>query len=905
MLVQQQQPDRVESQPTGERGSVSLELVLLAPALILLVLFVLWAGRGGRAGLVADLAAGEAAVVASLCCEDGEDPAAAAEREKVVQQVLAGRPGLDFLCVHGIQGAQLDTSGDGFVDEEWLEAFEPEIDGAARGVGAIGVRFECETDGAVAPLRGLFPNVSFFGQATEVIAIPPQPILTVEETEDDEGDTADPSAETLTFLFELSAPTSQTVDVYYKTTTLTATPPDPTHAKSTDYTEVTTEQSTTIPANTLSITVDIEITRDDIYELDETFELEWRIVPSKPCAADAPRLSNPKPDNAAIECTQGHTDYEKPVDPLTRAVMLAKDVDQWKPLQPTVGTIRNDDGKPTLTVSSPAEDEGTPLDFTVGLSKATALDVAFDYQTKDDSSPGARQATDDSSGCTLGSSKDCDYQVTQGSVTIAADETAAPSTTVSVPTGADTDGEGDETFVLEATVTNGNAIPPTVEGTGTIVDTEPKISIADRLGSGTDEGTDIDFTVTLNTSATSPVTVDWVTTSAVTVQPPTARAMSGSNCSNTLVPDYETGSGTVTFPIGNASQTITVSTCDDLRDEPQDERFGVQLSNVSSNASILDGFAQGRINDNDAEPEVSVAVSPASVDEGNPLEFKVTLNAVSELTVEVDYAVTDVTTAYDTSDCNNGDYCIDSPHSTSGTLSFPAGYTERIITVQALNDGNSEVDETLQVALSNPQRATLGTPSTATGTIIDYKPHRISIADASALEGNDLVFTVTVNPVLNQAITLDYVTADSTATAGDDYTAVASTTLTIPANTATATISVTSLTDTVNEVADETFFVNLSNAGPTNFVAFDDNTAVGTIQNVISRDLCMVNAATVSRRPGAGVRGRARRVQHHHPHLCRKIQHRDRHRQLEHPRRHGQHRRGRPRRLRGGHRAPR
>ena len=56
----------------GERGSASLELVLVLPVLMLLVVFVLWAGRGGRAGLVTDLAAGEAATVAALY-SDAED----------------------------------------------------------------------------------------------------------------------------------------------------------------------------------------------------------------------------------------------------------------------------------------------------------------------------------------------------------------------------------------------------------------------------------------------------------------------------------------------------------------------------------------------------------------------------------------------------------------------------------------------------------------------------------------------------------------------------------------------------------------------------------------------------------------------------------------------------------------
>ena len=85
----------------SERGNASLELVLVVPVLMLLVVFVLWAGRGGRAGLVTDLAAGEAATVAALYSDDPTDHA---ERERVVEQVLSARPGLDYLCIDGARG---------------------------------------------------------------------------------------------------------------------------------------------------------------------------------------------------------------------------------------------------------------------------------------------------------------------------------------------------------------------------------------------------------------------------------------------------------------------------------------------------------------------------------------------------------------------------------------------------------------------------------------------------------------------------------------------------------------------------------------------------------------------------------------------------------------------------------
>ncbi|MYL03308.1 MAG: hypothetical protein F4011_03885, partial [Acidimicrobiaceae bacterium] len=95
-----------------DAGSVSLELVLLTPVLVLLTLFVLWAGRGGRVALTADLAAEEAATAAAVCCEEG--PGGNLDREALVQDMLETRPGLGFLCVGGLHpGAPPDDGGSG------------------------------------------------------------------------------------------------------------------------------------------------------------------------------------------------------------------------------------------------------------------------------------------------------------------------------------------------------------------------------------------------------------------------------------------------------------------------------------------------------------------------------------------------------------------------------------------------------------------------------------------------------------------------------------------------------------------------------------------------------------------------------------------------------------------------
>ncbi|MGB5722055.1 MAG: Calx-beta domain-containing protein [Woeseiaceae bacterium] len=90
----------------------------------------------------------------------------------------------------------------------------------------------------------------------------------------------------------------------------------------------------------------------------------------------------------------------------------------------------------------------------------------------------------------------------------------------------------------------------------------------------------------------------------------------------------------------------------------------------------------------------------------------------------------------------------------------------------------------------------------------------ISVADATLVEGDsgasDLEFSVTLSVAASLDVSVDYSTADGTATAGEDYTS-ASGTLTIAAGATTGTIVVPVLGDTEDEI-DETLTVTLSNA---------------------------------------------------------------------------------------------
>lgn len=106
----------------------------------------------------------------------------------------------------------------------------------------------------------------------------------------------------------------------------------------------------------------------------------------------------------------------------------------------------------------------------------------------------------------------------------------------------------------------------------------------------------------------------------------------------------------------------------------------------------------------------------------------------------------------------------------------------------------------------------------------------ININNVSIVEGNSgssqLIFTVTLSVATSTTVTVNYATADDSATAGSDYQA-ASGTVTFNPGVTSQPIAITVFGDTAIE-PDETFFVHLSNAVGGNIVG---SPGVGTIVN--------------------------------------------------------------------------
>jgi hypothetical protein len=141
-----------------------------------------------------------------------------------------------------------------------------------------------------------------------------------------------------------------------------------------------------------------------------------------------------------------------------------------------------------------------------------------------------------------------------------------------------------------------------------------------------------------------------------------------------------------------------------------------------------------------------------------------------------------------------------------------------------------EPNETFTVTIANPSNGATISDATATVTIMNDDPRpTLSIGDATKVEGDsgttDFNFPVTMENVSRTGTVVNYSTADGTATAGSDYTAVSNGSITIPAGQTSGTITVAVNGDLDGEPY-ETFTVTITSS-----TLIDDGTATGTIQN--------------------------------------------------------------------------
>ena len=338
----------------------------------------------------------------------------------------------------------------------------------------------------------------------------------------------------------------------------------------------------------------------------------------------------------------------------------------------------------------------------------------------------------------------------------------------------------------------------------------PSLSISDVTQAETDAaGATFTFTVTLSNPNGQTVSVNATTANGTA----TADGV-GADGDYVALPVPQT----LTFLPNETIKTVTIVVNGDTVSEAH-ETFFVNLSGASG-ATIADGQGVGTIQNDDG----ALLISDVTKAEGNssvtPFTFIVSLQNASIKPVTVDYATAEGTATA------GGDYAA-----ANDTLTFAAGQTSQIVTVNVTGDTAEEPDETFFVNLSNATSATIA-DTQGVGTISDDdRLPTISIGDVSKAEGHrgstPFMFTITLATASTQTVTVNYVTANGTATTGDkDYTATSGTLTFTPGQTSkTVTVSVKG--DRKVE-GNETFFINLSS--PTN-ATLADGQGQGTIVN--------------------------------------------------------------------------
>ena len=442
-----------------------------------------------------------------------------------------------------------------------------------------------------------------------------------------------------------------------------------------------------------------------------------------------------------------------------------------------VGTITNDDPQPQISINDASASEGsgggtTAVTFTVSASSAVSGGFTINYAVNDGSATTA----------------DSDYVDGSGTLSFTGSET---SKTITVNVNRDSKVEANESFTvtLSNLAAGSSATLSDSSGTGTITnDDSSSISIS---SASANEGSAVGFTVSLSNPIDAAVSLTGSTSNGT---------------ATTADTDYTAVSSVYTVPANTTSYTINVNTTQDAKVE-LDETFSLAISGLNSNgrnASIGSGnSATGTIVNNDL---ATVSIGSGSAAEGSNISFGISLDN------PVDAAVSFTVTGSD-----GTALAADSDYTQSGVVwTVPANTTSYTVTVATTSDSKVELDETLSAVLSglsaggrNVQFTGGAASISGAGTITNNDSATVSIAAASANEGEQLSFGVTLSNLVDSAISFTATTSNGTATtANSDYTAVAST-ITVPANTLSYQVAV-STTENTRVERDETLTLALS-----------------------------------------------------------------------------------------------
>ncbi|WP_206751552.1 beta strand repeat-containing protein [Trichormus variabilis] len=461
---------------------------------------------------------------------------------------------------------------------------------------------------------------------------------------------------------------------------------------------------------------------------------------------------------------------------------------------------------PNITLAvSPASvtEDGTPnlvYTFTRTGSTTNALTVNYGIAGTADSS--------DYTGATPGTGKTITFAAGSSTATLTIDPTA------------DTTVETDETVALTLATGTGYTIGTTTAVTGTITNDDvalPNITLAVSPASVTEDGTtNLVYTFTRTGSTTNALTVNY--------------GIAGTAASTDYTGATPGTGKTITFAAGSSTATLTIDPTADTTVET-DETVALTLATGTGYTIGTTTAVTGTItNDDVALPNITLAVSPASVTEDGTTNLVYTFTRTGSTTnaLTVNYGIAGTAASTDYTGATPG---------TGKTITFAAGSSTATLTINPTADTTVESNETVGLTLATGTGYTVGTTTAVTGTITndDVAPSvTINLsADQTIVEGKtspqNVSYTVTLSTTSTQIITVQYASTNGTSIAGSDYTNTTET-LTFNPGIKTQVINIPILNDGINE-ADETFTLTLTS--PTNASLGTKTSAITTITDTL------------------------------------------------------------------------
>jgi len=433
--------------------------------------------------------------------------------------------------------------------------------------------------------------------------------------------------------------------------------------------------------------------------------------------------------------------------------------------QQVTATITDDDGSPTVSLSllnSPLAENGGVAQVIATLSATSAQDVIVAL------------------GFTGTATSGSDYNISTSSITITAGQTSGSISITSINDASD---EANETVIVDiAGVTNGTE-NGTQQVTATITDDDnpPEVTLSLLNSPLAENGGVAQVVATLSAPSSNNVTVNL--------------GFAGTASSS----DYSLSSTSIIILAGQTSGSISILGINDTTDEAN-ESIVVDITSLTGATENGTQQVVATINDDDNAPTVSLSVNNGQIVENAGIAHVIaTLSNPSSQNVTIDLVFTGTATS-------GSDYSL-----SSTSIVISAGQTSGSISITSIQDGSIlEGNETVVVDIGNVTNGTENGTQQVTTIIQDSSLPTVSISASTttigelATSSSTIIATLSATSAQTTTVNLGFT---GTANSPLDYTA-SSLSIVIPAGSLTGSISVTSISDGLDE-DNETIIVSI------------------------------------------------------------------------------------------------